>query len=495
MGQMHADDMDLVRDFAANGSEAAFATLVGRHVNLVYSAALRRLGNPHEAEEVAQAVFIILARKAGSLRRGTILSGWLYQTAQLTAANFHRAARRRQRREQEAFMQFSESSGPDVSWRQLSPLLEEAMARLGQKERDALVLRFFENRTVREVASTLGLREDAAQKRVNRATDKLRDHFIRRGVQVSTAALLASIGTHAVQAAPVELGAKIAATAALKGAAGSGSTLTLIKTTLKIMAWTKAKTVAVAVVAAIVASGTTAIVIKTGAFGIGRGNANRPSETMAKASQSPKIFSNGINNAFRLPNRLFTYPDGDEATHHYLEGILKMFRMGLDPARAIKSDRELTEQDIQTRTIFIYGSPENHRLFQRVRDQLPIVFEDDGIVVGNKKCKGRDAGAIFICPNPLNPKNQLVIYGTVAPEALQNMNGVFHGPTDYVVFNNTTRKYSGANKPETSDQFLLLGSFDKSDPARWRVDESLQLLPPKALQKATAGIVTPYVAQ
>ena len=104
------------------------------------------------------------------------------------------------------------------------------------------MLRFFENRTVREVASALGLREDAAQKRVNRATDKLRDYFVRRGVQVSTAALLASIGTHAVQAAPVELGGKIAATAALKGAAGSGSMLTLIKTTLKIMAWTKAKT-------------------------------------------------------------------------------------------------------------------------------------------------------------------------------------------------------------------------------------------------------------
>ena len=203
MGQMHADDMDLVREFATSDSEAAFATLVRRHVNLVYSAALRRLGNAPEAEEVAQNVFIILARKAGGLRRGTILSGWLYQTAQLTAANFQRAAIRRQHREQEAFMQFYESSEPNASWHQLSPLLEEAMARLGQNERDAIVLRFFENRTVREVAAALGLREDAAQKRVNRATDKLRDYFVRRGVQVSTAALLASLGTLAVQAAPV----------------------------------------------------------------------------------------------------------------------------------------------------------------------------------------------------------------------------------------------------------------------------------------------------
>src|ERR1700679_570607 len=169
---MHADDMNLVREYAANGSEAAFATLIQRHVNLVYSAALRQLGNAHEAEEVAQAVFIILSRKAGSLRQGTILSGWLYQTAQLTAANYRRTTIRRQHREQEAFMQFSEHSQPDVHWHRLAPLLEEAMSRLGQKERDAVVLRFFENCTVREVAAALGVREDAAQKRVNRGTEK-----------------------------------------------------------------------------------------------------------------------------------------------------------------------------------------------------------------------------------------------------------------------------------------------------------------------------------
>jgi hypothetical protein len=158
-------------------------------------------------------------------------------------------------------MQFSEQSEPDVSWHRLGPLLEEAMARLGPKERDAVVLRFFENRTVREVASALGLREDAAQKRVNRATDKLRDYFVRRGVQVSTAALLASIGTHAVQAAPAALTKSITAVAVVKGAAASGSTLTLVKGALKIMAWTKAKTAIVTGVAVILAAGTTPMVI------------------------------------------------------------------------------------------------------------------------------------------------------------------------------------------------------------------------------------------
>jgi hypothetical protein len=99
------DDQQLLREFAATNSEAAFATLVARHVNLVYSSTLRFGGNPHRAEEVTQAVFILLARKAGSLGGKTVLSGWLYQTARLTAANVVKSEIRRQRREQEAYMQ------------------------------------------------------------------------------------------------------------------------------------------------------------------------------------------------------------------------------------------------------------------------------------------------------------------------------------------------------------------------------------------------------
>lgn len=253
--------MDLVREFAENGSDDAFATLVRRHIDLVYSVALRRLDNAHEAEEVTQVVFIILATKAGRLRPGTVLSGWLYQTAQLTSANFQRAAQRREAREQNAFMQFAEQSEPAVSWHRLGPQLEEAMARLGPKERDAVVLRFFENRTVREVAAVLGLPEAAVQKRVNRATDKLRKFFVRRGIQASTGALVASLGTHAVQAAPAGLAVKVAATAVLKGAVGGGSMFPLIKTTLKLMAWTKAKTAIVIGTAVILTAGTTTTLV------------------------------------------------------------------------------------------------------------------------------------------------------------------------------------------------------------------------------------------
>ena len=130
--------MELLREFARSNSEQSFATLVRRHINLVYSVALRRLNNAHEAEEVTQVVFIILAKKAGSLRGRTILSGWLYQTAQLTSANFQRAAIRRQRREQEAYMQFTQESESHHSWQRLSPLLEEAMARLDLNEGDKI---------------------------------------------------------------------------------------------------------------------------------------------------------------------------------------------------------------------------------------------------------------------------------------------------------------------------------------------------------------------
>jgi RNA polymerase sigma factor (sigma-70 family) len=480
------DDHELLSQYVRTDSEAAFAALVARYVNLVYSAALRFTGNPHHAEEITQAVFIILAHKAGSLRRGVVMSGWLYQTARLTAANFVRGEIRRQKREQEAYIQSTLDEPDAATWLQIAPLLDEAMGCLGETDRNAVVLRFFENKTAEEVGALLKLNKAAAHKRVNRALEKLRKFFTKRGVSSTTAIIAGTISANSVQAAPALLAKSVTAVAIAKGAAVSSSTLTLIQGALKLMAWTKAQTAAVAVATVIATIGTTTVVIKTGAFGVGRWNANHPSETMAKFNKSPRIFTGGINKAHGIPNAIYTYPDGDEKTHRYLEAILKQFRKDLDPARAIKSDRELSEEDIQARTIYIYGSPENHSLFQRVRDQLPIIFEDDGVVVGKKKYLGRDVGAIFACPHPLNPANRLIIYGTVSPEALNNMNDVFHGPTDYVVFNNATRRFTGV---ADSDRFLLLGAFDKSDPTHWRVEEGLELLPPKDLQRATDRVV------
>src|SRR5512133_1663694 len=137
------DDMRLLREYARGRSEEAFATLVTRHIDLVYSAALRQVGNHHQAEEITQAVFVILARKAGSLGPGTVLAGWLFRTARLTAANYLRTEMRRARREQEAFMQSEPTgnSGADA-WQEVAPLLNDSIAALAENDRNAIVLRF-----------------------------------------------------------------------------------------------------------------------------------------------------------------------------------------------------------------------------------------------------------------------------------------------------------------------------------------------------------------
>jgi len=142
---MPTDDMVLVRQYAADQSESAFATLVSRHAGLVYSAALRQVNDPSLAEEITQAVFIILARKAGSLNEKTILSGWLYRAACYTAGSARKQEQRRQHREQKAYMESTlHAAETEAVWKQMSPLLEEAMLRLGQADRDVLVLRYFD---------------------------------------------------------------------------------------------------------------------------------------------------------------------------------------------------------------------------------------------------------------------------------------------------------------------------------------------------------------
>jgi uncharacterized protein (TIGR03435 family) len=260
---MMNDDMALVREYATSQSERAFETLVARYINLVYSAALRQTRDAHLAQEITQAVFIILARKAGSLSPKTILSGWLYRAARFAAADALKIQRRRQLREQEAHMEGVFQNESDSAWDQLSPLLDEAMARLCDKDRDAIVLRFFENKHLKEVGAALGLEERAAQKRVARGLEKLRAFFNQRGISTTTAIVGGAMAANSVHAAPVGLAKTISAVALAKGAAAAGgSTLTLVKGALKIMAWTKAKTAIVSGVVVLLAAGTTTITVK-----------------------------------------------------------------------------------------------------------------------------------------------------------------------------------------------------------------------------------------
>jgi RNA polymerase sigma factor (sigma-70 family) len=231
------NDMQLLQEYAGAHSEEAFTALVSRHINLVFSAALRSVNNPSQAEEITQAVFVTLARKAHALRRGTVLSGWLYQTARLTAANFIRTEMRRHQREQQAHLQSTMNEPEPEAWTHVGPLLDEAMSHLNEKDRNAIVLRFFEGKPLKEVGDALGATEDAAKMRVNRALDKLRDFFHHRGITVPAAALTAAIAEHSVQAAPTGLAASVAAVAAgvVPGSALTVSTLALVKGAIHMM--------------------------------------------------------------------------------------------------------------------------------------------------------------------------------------------------------------------------------------------------------------------
>ena len=247
-------DAALLEQFVRHESEAAFAEIANRHIALVHSVALRHTSNPAQAQDITQAVFIILARKAAGLGRKTVLAGWLYHTARLTAANWQRSETRRIRREQEAFMQstFNESAPDNALWRELSPMLDDAMGRLGKTDRDALVLRYFQNRNLAEVGVALGIEERTAQKRVSRALEKLRKIFTKRGVALSATAIAGAVSANAVTAAPVALAEAIAAVAL------SGTTITtaaVIAATKTIAMTTLQKTIVTIAIAALAGVG------------------------------------------------------------------------------------------------------------------------------------------------------------------------------------------------------------------------------------------------
>jgi len=253
-------DMELLRDYVRQHSEEAFAELVRRHIDLVYSVAFRHVRIAAHAEEITQAVFIILTRKATGLRSATVLESWLYETTRLTSLSFLRGERRRQMREQEAYMQSTiQEATNDSIWHQLEPILDEAMAGLGKKDREAVILRFFKEKKLGEVAAALQMTEAAAQSRVHRAVDKLRKFFIKRGLALTTSAIAGAISGNSVKAAPVALAKSVTVVAIAKGVMASSSTLILIKGALKLMTWTKMSTTLV--VASVVVLTTTLSVI------------------------------------------------------------------------------------------------------------------------------------------------------------------------------------------------------------------------------------------
>jgi RNA polymerase sigma factor (sigma-70 family) len=233
-------DSQLLQEFATESSDSAFEALVQRYVNLVYSTALRSVGEAQMAKDGTQAVFIILARKASTLGPSVILPAWLYRTTRSAAKDAKKAERRRMARELEATIMAELTSGNDPFWEQLAPHLGEAMERLSEKDRAAIVLRFFEGKSLQGVGEALGTSDDSAQKRVTRALEKIRCLLLRRGVSLSAAILAGALMTQAAQAAPAGLAATLAC-AALKGTVAGASILTIVKGTLNMMLWDKLK--------------------------------------------------------------------------------------------------------------------------------------------------------------------------------------------------------------------------------------------------------------
>ncbi len=235
------DDAELLRRYADEKSEQAFAELVRRHLGLVYHAALRQCGgDAHRAQDVAQAVFTDVARKARSLARRPALAGWLHTSTRYAAAQAVRGEVRRQRREQEAHAMneiLAKANGEDAAaaeWERMRPVIDEALHGLSERDREAVLARFFEGRAFAEIGARLRMSEDAARMRVERALDKLRGELGRRGVNSTAAALALALGGHAVVAAPAGLAATVTGAAlagggvVAAGAAAGGAWMTFM---------------------------------------------------------------------------------------------------------------------------------------------------------------------------------------------------------------------------------------------------------------------------
>ncbi|HVS54439.1 MAG TPA: sigma-70 family RNA polymerase sigma factor [Opitutaceae bacterium] len=232
-------DEDLLRRYTDDGSEPAFAELVERHLNLVYSVARRHVPSSSLAEDVAQTVFIELARNARRIKSGTPLIAWLHVVARRSAINATRADARRRSREQAAAELGTASERHESAmksrpsdWAEVEPLLDEAVESLTAADRAALLLRYFENKSLREVGAALGTSDDAAQKRVSRAIEQLRRFFLRRGVAATAGSLASDLSAHALQVAPAGLAGSITATSSIAAHATTGAVTTFTMTAL-----------------------------------------------------------------------------------------------------------------------------------------------------------------------------------------------------------------------------------------------------------------------
>jgi len=386
-------DSELLRRFARTNSEAAFAELVQRHVPLVYSAALRQVnGDAHLAQDVAQTVFTDLARKAGSLARRESLTGWLFTSAHFAAAKIVRGENRRRHREEKLMREPIHETAPEADWERLRPTLDDAMHEIKAADREAILLRYFENRPFAEVGAKLGLNENAARMRVERALEKLRDIFTKRGI--TTAAALASvISANAVQIAPVSLATKL--TTASIATAGTG-TFTL----MKIMTMTKFK---LGISAVVLASAATALVVQHQAQEKLRAENEQLTQQIAHLEADNESLSN------RPVAKVGSQSFSDEQVNELLKlrgEVTQLKKENEDATLAAQNVRELELQALQK----LANIPPVKTFVQTTRADISW---DEVLVTGGWKTPSGMMALIFTTVKPNQEANQLTIQSQV----------------------------------------------------------------------------------
>jgi len=317
------DSRELLHQFTCEHCESAFSELVRRHIVVVYSAALRILnGDTHLAQDVSQLVFSDLARKAGSLPSNVVLPAWLHRHATFRACELLRVERRRRTREQTAIEMNSLHEAADDAWSDLAPALDDAVSRLNTRDREAIVLRFFERHDLRSIGAVLGISEDAAQKRISRALEKLHRILLKRATTLSLGSLTALLGAHTIAAAPVGLAAAVSTSALAPVAGATGLSLTL----LNLMTMTKLKIGAVSAI--IIAAVVTPLVIHN------QSQLRRPRRELA-ARQPPTVESQT-----RVANP--SLPDNEHRELLRLRGEVALLRKDSQELARLRSQRNAT---------------------------------------------------------------------------------------------------------------------------------------------------------
>src|SRR5215204_4738238 len=277
-------DMDLLRDYVVSGSEQAFETIVRRHIGLVFSAALRIVRDRDLADDVTQAVFVILCRKAPSLSPKTLLPGWLYRTATFAAADALKSKHRRERREQEAIIMNSEPKS-DSTWEEIAPLLDAAMSRLGEKDRNAILLRYFQNKTLQDVGRAMGISDDTAQKRIARGIQKLRRFLGGRNALITAGGLTTLLAAQAGAAASIRSAEAICAVAT-GGSSLSTATAAIVKGTLSMFTLIQLKNAALVSLAILATGGALTLIAQRSDPAPVPAGASTPIEALATLAQA-----------------------------------------------------------------------------------------------------------------------------------------------------------------------------------------------------------------